>query len=62
MIAGRLYLLAVIHEKMHDGLGDEVLDTLPDNVEIARNEAPNQIRLDSLSVGEWRFIINILHL
>ena len=47
---------------MHDRLGNEVLDTFPDNVEVARNEAPNQIRLDSLSVGEGRFIINILHL
>jgi len=37
---------------MHDCLGNEVLDALPDYVEVARNEAPNQIRLDSLSVGE----------
>lgn len=47
---------------MHDCFRYEVLDTLPDNVEVAGNQAPNQVRLDPFSLGEWWFIINFLHL
>jgi hypothetical protein len=37
------------HQKMHDGLWDEVLDRLPSDAKVASDETPDQGRFHLLS-------------
>jgi len=42
----------MIHEEVHDRFGDEVLNALPDDVEVGRDKRANQVRLHLLAHRE----------
>lgn len=50
------HVLAVIYEEVHDGLGNLVGNGLADNVEIGRNEGPDEVCLHDLTVGQGWFV------
>ena len=52
----------MIDKKVHDGLRYQVLNTLSDDMEIASNETPDQVGLNSLSFRERGFIRRVVHL
>lgn len=49
-------ILAVVDEEVHDSLGNLVNDGLADNVEVRRDQGPNELSLHGLAVSQGRLM------